>query len=96
VYLKETTFRENDSTKPTVASAHTFKLPEAIKLGVGLTYFLTVSTNANGVNLYSYDAGTLGTGDAIPIGQIYSYTFANPTWTPTSTADLHVVLNPCN
>jgi hypothetical protein len=94
--LAETTFRENDSTKPTVATPHTFYLKDPIKLVAGLTYFLTISTNIDGVNLYAYDAGALGTGDAIPIGQAYQYTFATQTWTAQPTADLHVVVNPCN
>jgi hypothetical protein len=94
--LAETTFRENDSTKPTVATPHTFKLPDSIKIVAGATYYLLVSTNVDGVNLYAYDAGATGLGDAIKYGQAYTYTYAVPTWTPIKTADLHVVLNPCN
>jgi hypothetical protein len=93
--LGETSFRENDSLKPTVATPHTFVLGKPVKLTAEVNYYLVVTTNANGVNLYAYDGAGLG-GDAIPVGQAYSSTFANPTWTPVPTADLHVVLNPCD
>ena len=59
----------------------------------GEVYWLVISTTATSVSLYGYDGSQLG-GDPIQPGNAWSTNTAGG-WTAAPTADIHIVVNPC-